>query len=350
MLSPAAMAKAGSPKDKKSEPEKSASTPQPSEPPPAEPATGFTAWRTWAVIGVVLVGGVIAWRLFGSSYKGDVETICNGEKGSGFTVQHDMPKVSKWIRDRLATPEGNELFSTLSDAKLLDRAKKLQLEADANKVASCPIVQAYQQVAAEGEYRSDLQRLCSSIAIPKLAEMDDAGRLAKIEEWINKDAKSPRTKELIEPLRQGTPADRAKLLRDAASKYDVFSCEVAKTIESPPVAPAPPVPKVRVWASPQINGGIAPADLAKAIVDVTPAMTDCYKDGLAKKADLGGKAEIKIGVDPNGKVTDVTALDSSVTDRDVMMCTFKALKTMKLPKSQTPLVTVLIPLEMTTGI
>jgi hypothetical protein len=323
------------------------STPPP--PPPAEPATGLMAWRTWAVLGVVLLGGVVAWRLLGSSYKGDVQTICNAEAGSGLTVEHDMPKVSKWIRDHLGTPEGNELFSTLSDAKLLERAKKLQQEADANKVGACPMVQAYQQVAAEGEYRSDLQRLCSSIAFPKLAEMDDAGRLSKIEDWINKDARSPRTKELIEPLRQGSPADRAKLLRDTATKYDVFSCDVAKILESPPVAPAPAVPKVRVWANPQINGGITPGDLAKAIVDVTPAMTDCYKDGLAKKADLAGKAEIKLSVDPDGKVTDVGALDSSITDRDVMSCTFKVLKTMKLPKSQTPLVTVLIPLEMTTG-
>jgi hypothetical protein len=322
---------------------------EPPPPAPAPPATGLLAWRTWAILGGGLLLAVVVWRLFGSSYKGDVETICNAEKGSGLTVEHDMPKVSRWVRDHLGTPEGNELFSTLSDAKLSDRAKRLQQEADANKISACPMVQSYQQLSAEGEYRTDLQRLCSSIAFPKLAELDDAGRLAKIEEWIDKEAKSPRTKELGEQLRPGTPADRAKLLRDTSNKFDIFSCEVAKTLESPVVPPAPPMPKVRVWSTPQINGGINPADLAKAVADATPAMTDCYKDGLGRKADLTGKAEVKLSVDPDGKITDVKALDNTIADKDVMTCTFKVLKTMKLPKPATPMATVLLPLEMTTG-
>jgi len=82
---------------------------------------------------------------------------------------------------------------------------------------------------------------------------------------------------------------------------------------------------------------------------VTPAMIDCYKQGLAKKPDLGGKIEIKLDVDPDGKVKTVSAVDSSVADKDVVTCTFNVLRTMKLPKAATPLVTVLIPLEMTTG-
>jgi hypothetical protein len=305
------------------------------------------------VVGVLLVGGVVAWKLAGSTYRSDVEAICNAEKGSGYTVVKDQPKVIQWVREHLSTPEGNEFFSSLSDAKVLDRAKKLQGEADSLHVRSCPIVASYQALAAEGEYRADLQRLCSSLAFPKLAEMDDAGRLAKMIDYIDTQAKSPRSKELEDPLRQAaSPVDRAKVLRDAANKMDIFSCETAKTLESPQAQPKVTGPAmVRVRAQPQINGPVKQADLATAIVVVTPAMNECYRAGLDRKADLGGKLTIKVQIDPDGNVTQAMPLDTDgeVTDRQTVACIAKAIKGMKLAKNPGPLATALLPLELTTS-
>jgi hypothetical protein len=321
-------------------------------PAPAPPPEGglLTAWRSWAVIGVVLVGGVIAWKLLGSSYKGDVETICNAEKGSGFTIQKDASKVTQYVRAHLATPEGNQLYSTLSEAKLHDRAKRLRSEAESLKIDACPAVTSYEQVAADGDYRADLQRLCSSTTFSKLGELDDAERLAKLEDWIDKEARSPRTKELADPLRQGGGAERAKLLRETASKVDVFSCDVAKTLEGP-VLPSkgkgPPM--VRPYSSPQVNGVLPDADLAKALADVTPAMNDCYKKGLEKKPDLEGKLAVKVKIEPSGKVGSVAPADVSLPDRETAECVLQALKGMKVPPIAGPLVTALIPLELTTA-
>ncbi len=233
------------------------------------------AWRVWGIIGVGLVGGVVTWKLAGSTVRSDIQTICNAEKGSGLTVEKDMAKVTLWVRGQLATPEGNEFFSSLADAKMGDRAKRLAAEATTLNVGACPMVASYERVAAEGDYRSDLQHLCSNAAFPRMIELDDAGRLARLQDWINSRARSPRTKELAEPLAQAkTGGERAKVLREAANKMDVFSCDGAKTLESPQAATtAAGVPMVRVSATPQIIGPVKKdQDLAKAVIDVTPAL------------------------------------------------------------------------------
>jgi hypothetical protein len=338
-----------SPTKKKTKAKPSEGAPPP-PPPPPEAGGLLTAWRTWAVGGVVLIGGIVAWKLIGSTYRSDVETICNAEKGSGFTVQKDMSKVTQYVRSHLATPEGNELFSSLSDAKMIDRAKRMRDEAAKEKIASCPIVASYERVAAEGDYRADMQRLCSNVTFPKLGELDDEGRLAKLEDWIDQQAKSPRTKELADPLRLGTSVDRAKLLRDSASKMDIFTCDVAKTLEGP-ILPSKGKgqPVVRPYSAPQINGVLAADDLAKALVEVTPAMNACYKKGLDTKPDLAGKLAVKVKIDPSGKITGALPAEVTVPERDTVMCILKAIQEMKLPQNPGPLVTALIPLELTTA-
>jgi hypothetical protein len=307
------------------------------------------AWRTWALVGLVLVGGVVAWKLLGSTYKGDVETICNGEKGSGFTVSKDTSKVTQYVRAHLATPEGNELYSTLADAKPADRAKQLESAAATLKITPCPMVAAYQQVAAEGEYTSDVQHLCSSLTFPKLAEQDDDARLAQIEAWIDHEAKSPRTKELGEALRRGGPADRARLLREKGNDVRVFTCDMARVLEGPVVVKGKGPPQVRPYAEPQVNGVLPPEQLAKGLVEVTPAMNECYRKALEGKPDLEGKLAVKVKIDTTGKVTAAMPADSNVPDKDATMCILTALKTMKVGANPGPMLTALIPLEMTTS-
>ena len=319
--------------------------------PPPPPDIGWgTDWRVWGLVGALLVFGVVGWKLLGSSYKGDVEAICEGETASGFTLDKDMSKVTAYVRQHLATPEGNQFYSTLSDAKLADRAKRLQSESSTLGLRSCPMVAAYEKLAAEGDYRADLQHLCSNVAFPHLGEIDDAARLQKLEEWIDQGARSPRTKELADPLRQGTPADRAKLLRDAAAKVDVFSCDLAKTLEGP-VLPAKGkgIPMVRPFGEPQIIGVLKAEDVAKALVDATPAMNECYKKGLEKKPDLEGKLAVKMKVDPSGKVTAIAPADQTLTDKDTALCVLQVLKGLELPKNPGPLVSIFLPLEFTTS-
>jgi hypothetical protein len=190
-----------------------------------------------ALMGVALVGGVVAWRLAGATLRADVETICSAELRSGLTMRHEMPALGDWVRGHLATPEGNELLATLGDLSMADRAAHLRALAAAQGVTPCPMAASYEALVAEGDARADLQRLCSYVTFPDLAQGDDAERLAVLEAWIAEDAKDPRTKALAGPLRAAeSPADRARVLRAASREIGILTCDVAKVLESPPPA------------------------------------------------------------------------------------------------------------------
>jgi hypothetical protein len=324
---------------------------QPASPPaPKPPEQGFQATRTWAVLGVLLVGGVIAWKLLGTSYKHDVETICNAEKGSGLSVEHDASKVTLWVRDHLGTPEGNQLYSALTDTRVSERSKKLQDAADQAHVAPCPIIASYQQIAARGDQRSDVQHLCSDITFPKLANSDDATRLAMIEQWIDTSAKSPLTKDLGAALQKApTGAERAKVLSDAATGFDVFTCTNAKTLETPPTSLPNGAPLVRLYSDAQIIGGATDADVKKALADLNPALLACYQEGLGRKSDLTGRLVVKVEVDATGKVVKSKQAEGTpFPDTQTVACVVAKLQTMKLPVTG-PLVSLLLPFELTRG-
>jgi len=320
-------------------------------PPPPDGGL-LSTWRVWGGAGLLLVGSVIAWRLLGVSFRADIETICNGEKSSGYTAEKDMVKVTQWVRDHLGTPEGNQFYSTMSDVKMAERAKLLQSKAAEVKVDPCPMVPSLLQVAAEGEYRADLQHLCSRLTFPKLDEMDDDTRAAKLLEWIDQQAKSPRTKELADPIKQAaTPADRGRILSEAAGKVDVFSCETSKTLNLPQQAPkVKGAPSVRPYAPPQIIGSMPDADLAKSIVEATPAMNQCYAAGIVKKPDLEGRMAVKLQIDPSGKAINAALAESKMADKDTAACIVQSLREAHWPKNPGPLVSVLMPLELTTTV
>ncbi len=191
--------------------------------------------------GLLLVGGVAAWRLASTTVRGDVAVICHAEARSGLTLARDMPALNEWMRGHLDTREGNELLSTLHDTPADRRASRLRDSADAAGIGPCPLAQSYDSLVADADYRADLQRLCSFVTFPKLADpaaSDDAARLGALEDWIDTQAGSARTKALAGPLRSATtPAERANVLRVASREMDVFTCDVARAIEAPPPTP-----------------------------------------------------------------------------------------------------------------
>jgi hypothetical protein len=322
---------------------------RPAQPPaPRAPEGGFLSTRTWVVLGVVLVGGVVGWKLLGTSYKHDVETICNAEKGSGLTVEHDASKVTLWVRDHLGTPEGNQLYSALGDTRVSERPKKLQDAADQAHVTPCPIIASYQQITARGDQRSDVQHLCSDITFPKLPTSDDATRLAMFEQWIDTSAKSPLTKDLGAALQKAaTGPERAKVLSDAAASFDIFTCMNAKTIETPPTSSPTGAPLVRLSSTAQIIGGASDADLKKALDDINPALLACYQDALGRKSDLTGKLVMKVEIDSTGKVVRAKQAEGApFPDKDAVTCMVAKIRTMKLPVTG-PLVSLLLPFELT---
>jgi hypothetical protein len=185
--------------------------------------------------GLALVAGVVVWRLAIASYRADVETMCHAEARSGLVLSKDMQALTAWLRGHLTTPEGNELLSRLGDAPMSARAARLRDAAASVGAGACPMTASYESLVNDGDYRADLQRLCSYVTFPDLAAGDDAARLAALEDWIEGQAKNPRTQALAAPLRSaGTPAERARVLREASGEMGIYTCDVAKTLETPP--------------------------------------------------------------------------------------------------------------------
>jgi hypothetical protein len=148
-----------------------------------------------------------------------------------------MPALDEWLRGHLVTPDGNELLARLGDVPMADRAERLRAAAGAVGVSGCPMAQSYDRLVSDGAYRAELQLLCSYVTFPGLADGDDAARLADLEAWIDARASDPRTRALAGPLRDApTPVDRARLLRGASREIGIFTCDVAKVVESPPPA------------------------------------------------------------------------------------------------------------------
>jgi hypothetical protein len=186
-----------------------------------------------AALGAVLLAGVVAWKLIGSTYAADLRTLCDAERQSAHTLETDMPQVSRWVRAHLKTPEGNRLFWELRNGELPSRAKRLRTEASAVGIVTCPTVRSYLDLAALAEYRRDVQRICSSVTFPGFADLDDDSRLGALEDWIETHAATERTKSLADPLRRAPSPQRPAILSAAAHEAGVFSCDVAKVLDLP---------------------------------------------------------------------------------------------------------------------
>jgi hypothetical protein len=101
-------------------------------------------------------------------------------------------------------------------------------------MASCPLAESYARLAEEAEYRADIQGLCSVVTMHGLADLDEDARLGALVAFLDESAQTAKAKALAVPLRRAaTPADRAQVLRDAATEGGIFKCDVAQVIEAP---------------------------------------------------------------------------------------------------------------------
>lgn len=300
----------------------------------------------WLVLaGVLLVAGVIGWRLSAGSYKSDIQKICMAEKSSGADAKQDVKKVEAYAKDHLETPEASAWLSELVKKGVGDRAKGLRDESARVGVGACPLVATYEAIFAEGEYRQDLTALCSTSDLPAIEAADDEGRLKKILAWIDGHAKSPRTKALSDKLSKAEPKARADALREEVTAAAVYQCELVATLVKPQ-ASAPKDEPVIELGSPQINGDLSIDKIVATFLAKKDAMRKCYDDGLAKKPDLAGKLLLKLAVAPGGKTIKATIEGpSGLPDVDVVRCVAKTAKELVFPPTASPLVTLLLPLQ-----
>jgi hypothetical protein len=282
------------------------------------------------------------------SYREDVQRVCFAEKNSGVDATKDTHKVEQYAKEHLDTPEGAKWFTELTAKGVADRASGLSDEAKRLGIADCPLVRAYVSVRANGEYQSDIYRLCSDLV--SIEQYDDAGRLQQIVDWIHLKAKSPRTQELAEKLTAAPPPQRAEIVRQTSSDAAVYICELASLLSRPQSHPRQSNPIVAI-GDPQINGSMKEGELVAALIAAEDDLHKCYDSGLAHDPNLSGRLMLNFVILPAGNVGHLSVEPSSTLhDRDVGKCVATRIKSQHFPAKDGPLNAVLLPLDFTPGL
>lgn len=295
--------------------------------------------------GAVLVVAIIAWQLGHGSYKGDIQKICDAETYAGVQTTKDAQSVSKWTKEHLDTPEGSAWYTDLMKKGPSDRAKALDEEAKKLGLKSCPIVASYQAQAVEGQYRSDLQLLCSLSGMTGIDKLSDDDKLAKIQKWGETSAKSPRTKEAIAKLAAAPAKQRGDVLRATANDASVYICELANVLAQPP-APEEQSKGFIKLAAAEINGDVTQEGVFAAVTKDMEPFRKCYEAGLAKNKALAGRITIRITIEPGGKVAGARATNGPPSDKEIAQCMAKAIENVKMPETKSKMTTVMLHLDL----
>jgi hypothetical protein len=299
------------------------------------------------IVGALLVVGVVAWRLMSSSYSRDVAAVCDAEARSGALVAKEPVKVVNWMKSNVDSAEGVALVTDLSQKRKGDAATELAAEAKKVKLASCPLADAYAKVQSDSDYKADMARMCAGLEFPNLETQSDDARIARIKEWADKKATSPRTASFVHEL-EGLPANaRGKRMRDEAAANDKFMCEVAATLDAPQaVKPTGGGPQIRMLA-PQINGNLTVDTFNKQIDPVVPKIKKCYTDALASKPDLEGRIVSKLAIGEKGNVLKASEGVGGFPDSGVVQCVTKILEGLQFGPQTGPATVVFAPIDFT---
>ncbi len=300
----------------------------------------------WLLLaGLLLVVGVIGWRLTAGSYKTDIQKICFAEKGSTFDSKTDIRKIESWAKEQLDTPEASTWLTELVKKGMADRAKGLREESKRLGIPECPLAAAYEALNLDGEYRQDIASFCSLNDLPTIEASDDAERLHRMLDWIQTRAKSPRTKALGEKIAQADAKDRADVLREAANATSVFQCELVNTLLKPQTLPRKDEPMIEL-GTPQINGDLTVDKIVAAFLVKKDAMRKCYDEGLAKNAELSGRVMLKMSITPSGKVGRAsTEAGTTLPDPAVVKCVIGVVRDLVFAETKSIMVSLLLPLE-----
>jgi hypothetical protein len=309
-------------------------------------AAAMRGYKLLLVLGTVLLLGVIGWRLFSSSYPRDVRAICEAESRSGALVAKEPVKVVNWMKSNVDTPEGVALVTDLSQKRKGDGAVELAGEAKKLKIPSCPLVDAYTKVQVDGDYKSDIARLCSGLEFPNLQTQSDDDRMKRLRDWVATRAQSPKTAPLVHEIEQLPPADRGKRLQSEAAANDKFLCEVATILDKPRPLASLTGPQAR-YHDPQITGNLKQEVLDKAMADALPKIKKCYTDALAAKPDLQGRIVMKLTIGEKGEVKNAMEGAGALPDAGAVQCVQKVFEALQLGPQLGPPSTVFVPIDFT---
>jgi hypothetical protein len=109
-----------------------------------------------------------------------------------------------------------------------------------------------------------------------------------------------------------------------------------------------PVPSLRQGAT-QVNGRLPPEVIQRIVRQSYGKFRTCYENGLRTSPSLNGRVTVKFVISKDGDVTTATDGGSDLPDAAIVSCVVKAVTTLKFPKPEGGIVTVVYPLVLSPG-
>jgi len=161
-----------------------------------------------------------------------------------------------------------------------------------------------------------------------------------------------------------TPIDAPDDVSDAADDVVVSDASVDVTEASSPRTPTPPpsevfgnecggargpcirhgprIPQLRQGTT-QVNGRLAPEVIQRVVRQQQSRVLACYKLGLQNNPSLQGRVTTKFVIDREGAVSLVADGGSDLPDQAVIQCVVRVFGSLRFPKPDGGIVTVVYP-------
>lgn len=99
----------------------------------------------------------------------------------------------------------------------------------------------------------------------------------------------------------------------------------------------------------QVNGAVAPDAIRGVAERRFGAVRECYDASLAKDPKVQGVVAVKVQLDQNGAITDVSDGGSDVTDKDLVTCVLGVFRGLTFPRPEGGVVTAVYAVRLSNG-
>jgi len=105
----------------------------------------------------------------------------------------------------------------------------------------------------------------------------------------------------------------------------------------------------RIPLPPSASGRLAPEVIQRVVRSNYARVRECYEAGLARRPELTGQLQIRFVIDREGIVQNPTLESSTLPDDQVNQCVVAVFSSLKFPKPEGGIVSVVYPLKFELG-
>lgn len=107
-------------------------------------------------------------------------------------------------------------------------------------------------------------------------------------------------------------------------------------------------PSAKVEVGPAtVHGGLTSEQIAQSVTQIRHQFQQCYLVGLGRDEKLAGRLEVRVTIQPDGRVSSAASVGSSLQNDSIVQCVLDANRTLSFPNPESRPMTVEYPLTFT---